>query len=484
MATLEELIDGTYSPAEVRKILIGSGIIPKEAPIGTASPGASPSVLTPSKAPSKVPEKKESAFKFTPERLLLGIQAVAGDRRQTEAAFSRIDQIRTNERDAILSEQAAEAQAKEFARKTKTQIMLESMKQAANPELDQVSREEAANMANKLAGNLSLDLGIVKAAAEASGGDLESAGKLLDIRERVTPESWDKYRQSGDENDLVPKPEVTKSSKPTVLKPQDIAIDADGNIIGENKNVKPRTSNAGITEQRRNAFHAKAEPRRAEIGDSERLSDRLELAMLQIDQEYHDGNSTRRTADRRKAELAKSARILVDADKQMENALSVLKTNEAAVTIGADVAQTIQTLGNNFKGLQALLVDIDDVDLDESAWGSRLDQLAGDNAELRTTLFNLAILSATEQGLINGRISNQQLELQMEQLAATARSPKKVRRKLKELRGRLADSLDTRLEFASRNYSALDQDAPDFTDPQDEAEAMSDEELLKEFENN
>ena len=276
------------------------------------------------------------------------------------------------------------------------------------------------------------------------------------------PASVDAWVSSGRYADLKRLPDANKN-KNAVLSYGAQLVDPSGTVLAENKNRPPvRETQAGYKQQVRAAVMERNEELRTKIGTSTKLSDRLALARAKIDENVAGGISTPTTGDKLKGELDKRREALIKYDNAAESVAEILEKNPTAATIGADVAKSVVSMAANAQGLLNLIpgVDIKDLDLKETDWSDKLNSYAGDNAELRTTMFHLAIQLAVADGLAGGRMSNQQISMALDNIGAGGRSPRAIRRKLQEVRQRVAESLDIALDGALEDFSDLDRPAP------------------------
>lgn len=260
----------------------------------------------------------------------------------------------------------------------------------------------------------------------------------------------------------------SKTERPSVLNPGGQLRSPTGELLAENTNVRPGSAPRVTDQQRR---MQSVESRRSEVqsaleSDPNKLSNRFAASRLKVDENVALGLTTPSNGDKMKAELDKRRETLIRYDNAAERATQILAKNPTAATVGADTAKAMISLAANAQGLLNVLpfVDVRDVDLDEGAWGDKLTEIAGDNAELRTTMFNLGIQLAVADGLATGRLSNQQLQLALDNIGASGRSPAAIRRKLAEVRTRVAESLDIALDGVLEDFSALDR--PDPTQPE------------------
>lgn len=357
---------------------------------------------------------------------------------------------------------------------------------------------------NKLAGAAGIDVtgmglsGLGKPKMTPEEKRYEAAQKFGD---KYEPASVDEWAKTGQWSTLKP---IQKQERPTVLNPQAMMVDASGNVLAENKNVRPSRSSGPLKpkpanyvdstgktvlidesnpEQVRQAIEggwtktssdaggfknkvradvfAKGEALRAKIDKSNRLSDKYQLAIQAIDEGVASGTTGLPFGDKIKQDLSNRKDSLIKYDNAADRVISILEKNGTAATGAADVAKGVISMWANASGLVNLIPDVEvGLDLGESQWSEKLNSIAGDNAELRTTMFNLGMQLAVADGLSGQKLTNQMIDQALSNIGANGRSPAAIKRKVAEVRQRMSESLGTALDGALGDYSDLDRPDP------------------------
>jgi hypothetical protein len=89
-----------------------------------------------------------------------------------------------------------------------------------------------------------------------------------------------------------------------------------------------------------------------------------------------------------------------------------------------------------------------------------LNEVAGDRSQYHAIIFDLAKMNAMITGLANGRMTNQDIEMSIQEIGGNIRSAGQAKRKLREIRERLKDSLKTRLNLTLENFSGISEQDP------------------------
>ena len=136
------------------------------------------------------------AFEFSLERLVNAGLIAGGNKEQRAQGFANTESL--NEEDRKKAEQASE-----FARMTKQRLLLQQLQLINDPNQTTQSREAAAMNVKKLSENLGVTLPELQKIGGITGGDIEKASKILDLKGQATDESFAKFTQSGNPADLV-----------------------------------------------------------------------------------------------------------------------------------------------------------------------------------------------------------------------------------------------------------------------------------------
>jgi hypothetical protein len=207
-------------------------------------------------------------------------------------------------------------------------------------------------------------------------------------------------------------------------------------------------------------------------GDPDSLSNMMRMAEASLDLAVAEGRLTPSGAENRRKGYKQVGSALTSFDSAADEALDILNDDKRAAASAAagDLSRGFLSLSANVQSLASLIPGVSaNVDLDEGRWSNQINDLAKDNAVLRSALFSIALSNAVAQGLANGRLTNKAIELAMEDVAANARSPAQIRNKLGEVRRRLATNLRRKLETELGNYSAYDKAEAPLSESGDEA---------------
>lgn len=411
-------------------------------------------------------------------QLLDGLGAIFGGRRASQAASDRI-YGRIDRRDAMAEEERQrQAQLSNQIRVTLLGKYIETMN---NPEI-QLSPEQRAMMQGelgKILGTLTQE--------EVSPGLM---GALTAPRKKtVKPETLMGLAKAGYSSENIqkwaenPVPEnfavlgspAPKDQKMINVAPGGMVFDP---VTGETKfeNTNPRWNPngraVGFRERVANGVVERGNQLR-QSADPNKLSDRMKLAMQAVDEDVANGLTTPSNGDKKKAGIEGYATNLHSFDNAADKAIEILENTPESATIAGGAAKGIVDMAANAQALFNLIPGVNrgELDLSQNDWSDKLNEFAGGNTELQTILYNLALTSALATGLQNQRLSNQMIEQALNNIGANIRSPRAIKRKIKEVRARLADGLETSLQFASRNYTVLDKSPEKTTEPTPEEAA-------------
>lgn len=382
------------------------------------------------------------------QRFGLGLIAASGD----DAGLRGIQ---------MMDQQKAEAESLEQERKFK----IEEAKKATMLKLVELGIKNGADedTLNKLFTGAGIQAPSSFVGGIASNAKRKRFFDSVKSIDDVDPDSLNQAIQGGFDETLLRARDKPTTTRPQVLKSRDILVDADGNVLAENTNVAPRATTArGFKQQNLEDVQARNARMMERIGDSNKLSDRYMMARAKIDEFAARDLIGTSEAKNLRERLDSRREALIRYDNAADQAMSILSKDPTAATVGGDTAKSLISMTNNILGLADLIpgVDIDSVDLDPTDWSDELNEIAGDNAALRSTMFNLAVQMAVADGLANGRLSNQQLEFALENIGAAGRSPQAMRRKLTEARQRVSDSLKIALDGVLGNFEDLDRADP------------------------
>lgn len=253
-------------------------------------------------------------------------------------------------------------------------------------------------------------------------------------------------------------PEAEKPQRPIVTRPGDIVIDSSGKVTYENPN-KGRLEDGGYWGQRKRRLEESVEAELKAIEKAEpTISRNIQLALKRIEKKQIDGIYGLGEAGRRRQQIEKWSKAAKKTDDAFKRVNAILKKNPESLTVAAGTAKLIQDFSSNLTGLINIIpgVNPSSLELDQNQWTDKLKDVAGDNAELQTIIFNIALSSAIADGFENQRLSDQQIEQAIEQVGGgNLRSPQSLARKLKETRDRVLDNLNIALEFQAGNYESM-----------------------------
>lgn len=229
-------------------------------------------------------------------------------------------------------------------------------------------------------------------------------------------------------------------------------------VVHTNTNVKPPVRNASI--ERADFANEEANKIESKFGNDQSLSAQFQLTDAADLRKVGMGLMTPGNFGKRKEKREELAVNVVKFDHAAEAVDRILETNPAAATYAANVAQGLTTMVANIGGLTALIPGVDGQIGKFSDYEEQLEDLGVKSAELRVSLFNIAMMDAVASGLAQGRMSKFALEKAIKNVAVDAREPSKIKAKVKEVGERMRKSLRARLEIGQGDYSSVERGEP------------------------
>lgn len=371
-----------------------------------------------------------------------GFSAMSRNPRTRELAVSRIQANQEAEQEREEKAQLANQRAQE-------KILDAHLKVLQSGELP--ADRAAPVIANviKLSNALGMDLGDPMAFyVRPQQEDIKVGREIV----RKTPEG--SY-----ENVYTAQPNKVQN-RPMSISPGGQLVSPEGEVLHENENPRfapprpQRETPTGFKQTRQNNAAAAYEKSLAE--DDGTLGKKLSVAQRYIDKRLGDDMMGVGEAKELRSQLNVRTKALQDYDAQYSKAIKILEEKPDVITVAGPAANSILAMGQNALGLLSLLPNVDpNMSVKMEDYADELSATSLGNTEMRSLLFSLALQNAVALGLEKNGLSAVEIENSIKDIGGRTTSPQGLKKRLKEVRARLANSLQSTLMNTIENYGGV-----------------------------